>query len=141
MMGVIIIDLLLTLHGQPKTYWHDPSTALEPNPGVRHVMVLGWAPFLLITALYCAAAFALASFLPVRVSFVASLVYTLVHFYAGSTWLEWRMGLGMNSVFLYGISLAIAIALCLRSDPKEPDQSLLAPTAVGPPARQETREP
>ncbi len=115
MVATIVIDLLLTLHGQPGSYWQNPAMALEPNPPVRQLMVMGIGPFLAGVTIYCAIAVLLVSFLPGWIGLVTALVYSLGHFYAGSTWLEARMGLGMNGVYLYAVPLAIAIAICSRA--------------------------
>ncbi len=120
MIATIVVDLLLTLHGQPSSYWRDSITAIEPNPPVRHLMVLGILPFLAAFVIYCVLAFVLASVLPPWIAGVTSQVFTLGHFYAGSTWLEARMGLGMNGVYLYAVPLAIVIMICvhLPADPE-----------------------
>ena len=115
MVATIVIDLLLTLHGQPGSYWQNPATALEPNPPVRHLMMMGIGPFLVVVTVYCAIAVLLVSVLPGWIGLVTALVFSRGHFYAGSTWLEARMGLGMNGVYLYAVPLAIAIAICTRA--------------------------
>jgi hypothetical protein len=120
----MIVDLLLTLHGQPKSYWQNPATALEPNPLVRHLMVKGIGAFLLAVAIYCAIAFLLVSILPRWIGFVTALVYSLGHFYAGSTWLEARMGMGMNGVYLYAVPLAVAIAICTGAHDGSSNQAM-----------------
>ena len=35
MLGAMLFDLLITLAGQPVTYWVDPTAAVEGNPVVR----------------------------------------------------------------------------------------------------------
>ena len=112
MLATMMIDLALTLHGQPRSYWRDPATALEPNPPVRYLMQMGVLPFLVVVILYCGIAFALVSFLPSWIGYVTALVFSFGHFYAGSTWLEARMGWGMTGVYIYAVPLALAIALC-----------------------------
>ncbi len=85
-------------------------------------MVMGIGTFLFAVAIYCAVAFLLVSVLPRWIGFVTALVYSLGHFYAGSTWLEARMGLGMNGVYLYAVPLAIAIAICTGAPEKSSNQ-------------------
>lgn len=116
MLGTMVVDLVLTLYGQPRSYWRDPATALEPNPAVRYLMHMGVIPFLVAVVLYCGIAFSLVSFLPSWIGYVTALVCSLGHFYAGSTWLEARMGWGMTGVYVYAVPLALAIALCSAID-------------------------
>ena len=116
MLATMAIDLLLTLHGQPRSYWHDPATALEPNPPVRYLMHMGLLPFLVAVVLYCGVAFAVVSLLPSWIGYVTALVFSFGHFYAGSTWLEARMGLGMMGVYAYAVPLALGIGLCSAID-------------------------
>ncbi len=54
MVFAVLMDLIITLAGQPATYWHDPSKAREGNMFIRLFMVRGYLPFILCWLFYTA---------------------------------------------------------------------------------------
>jgi hypothetical protein len=131
MAFTMLVDLAITLHGQPLSYWRDPSTAFEPNHVVRAVMVEGWTTFVAVSFAYMTALLVLVSLLKRKPGFITLLVFVLVHFYAASTWLDMRWRLGMAGPILYGMILSFLMTVAFKgkkSDKEEkkgkPNQAL-----------------
>lgn len=106
---VIAIDTLMTLLGQPASYWHTPATGQEGNPFFAWFLVRGLPFFLVTSAGYIAGAFALASLLPRRLALIALLGFILGHYLGASTWMLWHFQWGMSVPILYGIAIATAL--------------------------------
>jgi hypothetical protein len=122
MAATMIVDLAITLHGQPLSYWSDPLTAFEPNQLVRAVMTRGWCMFLAVAIAYIAALVSVVSLLRRKAGFVTLLVFVLAHFYAGSTWLDIRWNLGMSGPILYGIALSFAMTLAIKETSQDKEE-------------------
>ena len=80
MLVVMLVDVTITLVGQPAAYWKTPTAAVEGNPFVRVLMHQGVVPLLLVSILYAAAVIVLVSTLPSRIGLVILLFFTLSHF-------------------------------------------------------------
>ena len=113
MVVVILIDLSVTILGQPPSYWRDPGTAVEGNDLYRHVVVLGCAPLILAGLIYCAVLTAIASILPRFWSQAMLFSFLLGHFFGGSTWICFHFNGGMASIVIYGIVVSLGIAWSL----------------------------
>lgn len=111
MLLVMVVDLAITLLGQPDSYWTDPRTAAEGNVVVRFFMHQGLALFALACIAYGPLAVFLVSALPRRIGLFLLLTLTLWHYHGASTWLGGHFDT-RASVWLYGIVLA-ATLVCL----------------------------
>ncbi|NLT71875.1 MAG: hypothetical protein GXX91_14465 [Verrucomicrobiaceae bacterium] len=111
MLLVILADILLTLSGQPRSYWTDPSTVRESNALFHYIMSKGYGVSLAVDVFYVGGCFLLVSKLPCRLG--AVLLFSLVfgHFFGGASWLLFRYQLGVQSVVYYGIAVSILIVL------------------------------
>jgi hypothetical protein len=106
MIGVMLIDPLVTLIGEPGSYWLHPETVHEGNAFWRAIMMRGWENYVLMDLLYCLGAFWLASNLPRFFAVMSIFAFTFGHFIGASNWFfyEWRMG--METPVLYGVVLS-----------------------------------
>jgi hypothetical protein len=109
MLGVMLMDPLLTLIGEPGSYWAHPKTVHEGNAFWRGVMMQGWWVYVLMDLAYCWVAFWLASNLPRFYAVMVLFAFTFGHFIGVSNWFfyEWRMG--MQVPVIYGIVLSSVI--------------------------------
>jgi hypothetical protein len=124
MLSVMTFDLVVTLAGQPASYWHKPTTANEGDPIVRLVMHQGVVPLLLVSVVYGVTILAIVSVLPRRPALVVLLLFTLWHYYGASTWLQFEFGYAYGG-FLSGVVLAallVAVGLDTRQAPARRDQ-------------------
>jgi hypothetical protein len=110
MLAVMIFDLVITLAGQPASYWQKATTANEADPIVRLVMHHGIVPLLLVSALYCIAILVTVSVLPNRSALVVLLLFTFWHYYGASTWLQYRFHYVYGG-FVSGVVVAVLLVL------------------------------
>ena len=106
MIGVMFFDPLVTLIGQPGSYWAHPGTVHEGNAFWRSFMLRGWPDYVLMDLLYCLGAFWLASNLPRFLAVLSIFAFTLGHFLGASNWSFYDWRLGMETPVLYGIVLS-----------------------------------
>jgi len=109
MIGVMLIDPLVTLIGEPGSYWLHPETVHEGNAFWRAIMMRGWEDYVLMDLLYCLGAFWLASNLPRFFAVITILSFTFGHFVGASNWFFYVWRLGMETPVLYGIVLSVTI--------------------------------
>jgi hypothetical protein len=106
MIGVMLIDPIVTLIGEPNSYWLHPQTVHEGNAFWRWFMMRGWSAYLLADLVYCLGAFWLVSNLPRFFAALTILAFTLGHFLGASNWFFYDWRLGMETPVLYGILLS-----------------------------------
>lgn len=114
MVFVILMDLIMTLAGQPTTYWRDPSTARESNSFIRMFMVRGYMPFILCWLFYTTAtAFVVPA---VRGTFGLPILFfcLLGHYFGASTWFAFHFDFGVAGAVVYAAVLALLLALALN---------------------------
>jgi hypothetical protein len=102
MIGVMTIDPLVTLIGQPHSYWAHPATVREGNPFWSAFLMRGWSHYVLMDLTYCLGAFWLASSLPRFPALLCTLLFTFGHFTGASNWFFYDWRLGMATPVLYG---------------------------------------
>jgi hypothetical protein len=106
MVFAILMDLVVTLAGQPAIYWHDPSTANESNAFIRLFMVRGYLIFCLCWLCYTTvAAFAVPA---VRRMIGVPILFLclLGHYFGASTWFVFHFDFGMSGAVAYAVVLA-----------------------------------
>src|SRR5450432_147022 len=90
MIAVMLFSVILTLGGQPESFWRHPETAIRgdglpiddaTNRTFEFFLGSGWAPFLLASLVYMAAAFLLLSLLPRRAALIAIFAIILGHYF------------------------------------------------------------
>jgi hypothetical protein len=106
MIGVMLIDPIVTLIGEPASYWLHPQTVHEGNSFWRWFMARSWSAYVLADLVYCLGAFLLASTLPRFFALLSIFAFTFGHFLGASNWFfyDWRLGMAMP--VLYGILLS-----------------------------------
>ena len=110
MLAVMIFDLVITLLGQPATFWKNPATANEGDPIVYAVMQRGLPMLYLISIVYGLGCVALVSVLPRRFGGVLLLVLTLWHYFGASTWLDYTFGYTYGAVW-HALVLAVLVVI------------------------------
>jgi hypothetical protein len=115
MAGAIIFDILITLAGQPASFWNNPQTAMRGdglsiyNP-TNHVFVFflgsGWPAYLVTSTAYLLAIYLLVTLLPRKLALIAMLSVIFAHYYDGSNWLAVHWHLGLEGPFFYGLAIA-----------------------------------
>jgi prepilin signal peptidase PulO-like enzyme (type II secretory pathway) len=118
MAGVIALDAVNTLWGQPHTYWNNPSTADEQTPFVRFFAHLGYLPFMLYWLLYTGGAFLLVSRLPKRFAPTVVFTFILPHYFGAATWWVYHWNYGQKAATIYGFVLAVILGLVFVSTDK-----------------------
>jgi hypothetical protein len=109
LLAVIAFDFVVTLVGQPSSYWGDAHTAREANPLFAWFMVRGIAWYLSLIVAYMASVGVLLTVLPRRGAIVTGLVFLLSHYFAACTWLTLRFDLGMTGPVIYATVLSITL--------------------------------
>ena len=106
MFGVMLMDLLITLLGQPGSYWLRPYTVHEGNSFWRWVMQQGWFAYVLGDLIYCLGALLLASSLPRFFAWICILGFIFAHFIGATNWFFYEWRLGMEAPVIYGIAIS-----------------------------------
>jgi hypothetical protein len=121
MVGVTIFDKILTLLGQPGTYWHHPGTANEGNAFFRFFMTKGFSTYLVFELFYILAIFLLVSIIPRRLALVSIFAFIFGHYFGASTWLVFRWHIGITGPIIYGIILGVVfVGLGFPTPDKKP---------------------
>jgi len=109
MMAMILADITLTLVGQPREYWTDPSKVHEGNELFHFIMSKGAAVSILVDVFYLLGAFLFVSKLPVRLGTALMLSLMFGHYFGASSWLYMRFHLGAAGVISYGVLIAVVL--------------------------------
>jgi hypothetical protein len=128
MIGAMLVDPIVTLIGEPGSYWLNPQTVHEGNGFWRWFMMRGWSDYVLMDLLYCLGAFWLASSLPRFFAVLSIFAFTFGHFIGASNWFfyDWRLGIG--TPVLYGIVLSgIIVWTALSTGDRECENLASAP--------------
>jgi hypothetical protein len=127
MAGVILLDMINTLLGQPAGYWLHPETLVESNGIARFFMIRGWYAYLFMNLIYIAGAFWLASILPRMGALICVFCFILTGFIGASNWFFYRWRMGMEVPVIYGIVLSAILVLLSFSDGRNRAQAAIAP--------------
>jgi hypothetical protein len=125
MIAVLLFSAILTLSGQPESYWHHPQTAIRgdglsignaTNHGFEFFLGRGWQAFIMTSMLYLAGAFLLVSLLPRKAALIAIFSFIFGHYFGETNWLvvRWHLGIGGASIY----ALVLALMLVLSAFPK-----------------------
>jgi len=119
MFCVMLIDPLVTLIGEPGSYWAHPETVHEGNSFWRWFMMQGWWAYVLMDLAYCLGAFWLVSTLPRLYAVTVLFAFTFGHFIGASNWFFYDWRLGMQVPVIYGIVISsIIVFLSFRRSQK-----------------------
>jgi hypothetical protein len=105
--AVIAFDFLVTILGQPHSYWVDPRTAHEGNPVFRWFMFQGAVCYFAFIAAYIAGVVGLVSRLPQQTAIIVGLVFLLTHYFAASSWLAFHFHLDLVGPVVYAVVLSV----------------------------------
>jgi len=105
--AVVAFDFLITILGQPQSYWLDPQTANEGNPVFRWFMVRGAACYFAFILAYIAGVVSLVSRLTNRPAAIVGSVFLLSHYFAACTWLSFHFHLNMAGPAIYALVLSV----------------------------------
>lgn len=111
---VLLLDICITLSGQPAAYWLDHSFPSEGNPLFAYLLTLGPASFLAGAALWGLMITAGTLWLPGLLSLVWSVAFCLGHAYGSLTWLMYHYLLNFNLIYLYFPLLALLVIWQVR---------------------------
>ena len=115
--AVIAFDFLVTILGQPGSYWLDPRTAHEGNPVFRWFMFQGAVCYFAFIAAYIAGVVGLVSRLPRQTAIVVGLVFLLTHYFAASSWLAFHFHFDLVGPVVYAVVLSVwSITIMRPSD-------------------------
>lgn len=115
MIAVMLFGVILTLAGQPESFWQHPEMAIRgdglpignaTNQSFEFFLGSGWPPFLLANLIYFAAAFLLVSIIPRKVALIAIFSFIFGHYFGGTNWLAVRWHLGSSGSGIYALLLA-----------------------------------
>ncbi len=136
---VIAFDTMVTMFGQPKSYWNAPWTGREGNPFFAWFLVRGGTFFLILSACYISGAVLLVSVLPRRFALVVLMSFIFGHYYGAVTWFR-HFGFGISAAIVYGVLISLLLVVLGLSTRMEIPASP-TPQAVTPPAERESRQP
>jgi hypothetical protein len=120
MLAVMLFSVVITLFGQPESYWHHSETAIREdglsvenltNHTFEFFLGQGWKAFLITSMLYLFSAFLLVSLMPGKLALMAIFSFIFGHYFGGSNWLAVRWHLGISGSGIYGMVLVPILVL------------------------------
>ena len=105
---VMLLDAVITVLGQPASFWHDPSTTTEGTPIVRFFLARGILPYVVMGSLYVAGALFIASITPKRIGLTILFFTILGHSFGFTTWLRYHFHCNV-SIDLIRVGIAVLI--------------------------------
>ena len=133
MLGVMLLDMSVTLIGQPSSYWHHPETVREGNSIWHWFMVRGWLDYVLADSVFSLIRFMLVSVLPRIYALFLLFIVILGHFIGVSNWLFYDWRLGIEAPVIYGVglgSLIVFLSFRRRQKPGQARDKSLEPAAA-----------
>jgi len=134
LVAIILFTIMLTLEGQPDSFWQNPETAIRDdglsiynltNHSFAFYLGKGWLIYLFVYLIYFSAVFLLISFLPKTVSLIIIFTFLFGYYFAGCNWLAVRWHMGVKAPMIYGISLAIAITIAAYNKRSKNDELII----------------
>jgi hypothetical protein len=114
---VMLLDAVITVIGQPASFWHDPSTTTEGNPIVRFFLARGIIPYVVVGSLYVAGTLVIASITPKRIGLTILFFTILGHSFGFTTWLRYHFHCSTSiSLLRLGIAALIMLAVYQEKD-------------------------
>jgi hypothetical protein len=123
--GAIALSTILTLAGQPGSYWSDPATGIRgdglsiyssTNPTFTFWLGRGWLPFAVASLIYLVVVFWIISILPRAASLATALAFLFGYSFSVSNWLAVRWRLGLQGPTMYDFALAAVLAQWVFAD-------------------------
>jgi hypothetical protein len=110
--ATLLVDMSLTLLGQPNSYWSHSDTAYEGNVVSRYFLVHGWAAFAAYDVVYALGLLFAISALPRRVGLTVAFYLIFVSFDGASNWLFFVWRQGMPAIIGYASLVSVALVIC-----------------------------
>ena len=132
MAGAILMDMLVTLAGQPGSYWRNPEIVREGNSMSRWFLMHGWGANVAMDLVYCAFALRLVARLPPFMATTCMLGFIFAHFVGVSNWFYFDWRLGVEAPVAYGVLLGSLIVALSRRAAVNPIGIGAGPAAVKP---------
>jgi hypothetical protein len=120
--AVIIVDLAITLYGQPRGPLVKPGSYDEMNPVFAWFLAKGWLSFAAMSVVYIVSVIMLVSALPGPSGSVVLFSFMFAHYFGACTWLAFHFHLGMGAVIVYGVAISLAVVRL----GKPPEMEILA---------------
>jgi hypothetical protein len=117
--AALLVDMSLTLLGQPGSYWSHPETAYEGNVVSRYFLVHGWAAFAVYDVVYALVLLLTIPALPRLAGLTVAFFFLIVSFDGASNWLFFVWRLGMPAVIAHAGLLSVAL-VALAFGPRRP---------------------
>jgi len=110
MIATLLGDLLVTLAGQPASYWSHPSTVVEGNKFVAPILSRGFLHVLLFAVIGVAGLLFTVSVLPKRGALILVLTVTLSGYFGISSWLVYEpFHFGSAAEMIGAVVLAVVL--------------------------------
>jgi len=107
----ILLDLTVTLVGQPGSYWRHPETVHEANSVSQFFLGHGWWAYFLYDLVYAAGVFLLVSKLPRVIALATAFAFIFGHFNGVSCWFFYQWKKGMETPVIFGVMVSVGIVL------------------------------
>jgi hypothetical protein len=122
--ATLLVDFIVTLLGQPGSYWSQPGTAYEGNVVSRFFLVHGWEALAAYALVYASGLYLLIVALP-RLAGLAVAFFSLIGSFAGaSNWLFFVWRLGLPAVLVYACLVSVfLVVLAFEPEQKSGDQA------------------
>ena len=122
-LAAISFSMILTLCGQPGSFWHDPTQAMRSdgqpigatvNPTFGFFLGHGALPFVALNTLYMTAAFFALSRLPRTLALIAIFSLIFAHGYGATNWLIVRFHFGGGAgITTCGVSFGTLLSFAI----------------------------
>jgi len=109
--ATLLVDGLVTLLGQPGSYWSDPGTAYEGNGVSRYFLVHGWWAFVAYDLSYAFGLYLGIRALPRFAGLAVGFYFLVVSFNGASNWLFFVWQLGLPAVLVYAMLVSVVLAV------------------------------
>jgi hypothetical protein len=109
MASTTAIDGILTLIGQPTSYWHNTLTVHEGNPMSKYLLEQGWWAYGAYNLVEIAVPWLIAQRASRQIGWTIAFGFTLGGLFGGSNWLFYEDRLGLQAPVIYGTLLSILI--------------------------------
>jgi hypothetical protein len=114
---VMLLDAVITIIGQPASFWRDPGTTNEGAPIVTFFLARGILPYLVVGSLYVTGTLFIASITPKKIGLTILLFMILGHSFGFTTWLHYYFHYnGSIDLIRAGIAVLMMLAIYQEKD-------------------------
>jgi len=114
-----VVDAVLTLIGQPASYWRNPLSVYEANPISKYSLEHGWWAYAAYILIWIAVPWMIAIRASRLTGWAIAFAFALGGLFGGSNWLFYVWRLGLQAPVIYGMLLSFLIVrFALKRDHK-----------------------